>query len=85
MTTDGSVRFGLPQEFGGTVVDAFPKLEAAIMSAIEKYGAVFPKLNWTAPVVRFECWMLAGNQVWVAFLTMLASVTGCKMGHFHQV
>lgn len=28
-----------------------PKLNEAITAAIKKYGAVFPKLNWTAPRV----------------------------------
>lgn len=28
-----------------------PKLTEAINAAIERYGAVFPKLNWTAPRV----------------------------------
>lgn len=31
-----------------------PKLNAAIREAIAKYGAVFPKLNWTSPRVRLR-------------------------------
>ena len=33
----------------------FPRLEADIASAIEKLGAVFPKLNWSSPRVRLRC------------------------------
>lgn len=34
-------------------VFSFPRLDAEIRSALEKYdGAVFPKLNWSSPQVR---------------------------------
>lgn len=34
-----------------------PKLNAAIRDAVKTYGAVFPKLNWTAPRVGI-LWLL---------------------------
>jgi len=30
---------------------SFPHLEAAINEAIDEFGAVFPKLNWSSPKV----------------------------------
>jgi hypothetical protein len=34
-------------------VFSFPRLDAEIRSALEKYdGAVFPKLNWSSPQVH---------------------------------
>ena len=32
---------------------AFPELDKKIREAVSKYGAVFPKLNFSSPRVRF--------------------------------
>ncbi|EKM51888.1 uncharacterized protein PHACADRAFT_262285 [Phanerochaete carnosa HHB-10118-sp] len=34
---------------------AFPELDAKIREAVKDYGAVFPKLNFSSPRVRFNC------------------------------
>ncbi|KAG8745959.1 hypothetical protein FRC10_006522 [Ceratobasidium sp. 414] len=38
---------------------SFPELDSQIRQAITAYGAVFPKLNWTAP--KDAAWMLSTN------------------------
>ncbi|KAG8719747.1 hypothetical protein FRC08_002107 [Ceratobasidium sp. 394] len=38
---------------------SFPELDSQIRQAIATYGAVFPKLNWTAP--KDAAWMLSTN------------------------
>ncbi|KAG9088591.1 hypothetical protein FRC06_001956 [Ceratobasidium sp. 370] len=38
---------------------SFPELDSQIRQAIIAYGAVFPKLNWTAP--KDAAWMLSTN------------------------
>ncbi|PCH40250.1 D123-domain-containing protein [Wolfiporia cocos MD-104 SS10] len=38
---------------------AFPELDAQIRDAVEKYGAVFPKLNFSSP--RDAAWMLPAS------------------------
>ncbi|KAG8712994.1 hypothetical protein FRC09_019233 [Ceratobasidium sp. 395] len=38
---------------------SFPELDSQIRQAISAYGAVFPKLNWTAP--KDAAWMLSTN------------------------
>ncbi|KAG9128490.1 hypothetical protein FRC07_009714 [Ceratobasidium sp. 392] len=38
---------------------SFPELDLQIRQAISAYGAVFPKLNWTAP--KDAAWMLSTN------------------------
>ncbi|KWU47261.1 D123-domain-containing protein, partial [Rhodotorula sp. JG-1b] len=43
-------------------VFSFPRLDAEIRSALEKYdGAVFPKLNWSSP--QDAAWMLPGQNL----------------------
>ncbi|GAA5984114.1 hypothetical protein JCM10908_006056 [Rhodotorula pacifica] len=43
-------------------VFSFPRLDAEIRSALEKYdGAVFPKLNWSSP--QDAAWMLPGQNM----------------------
>ena len=39
----------------------FPALNARIYEILDKYGAVFPKLNWSAPLDA--AWILPGNMV----------------------
>ena len=41
------------RRLSGTLQPApcFPELEVAIADAIERYGAVFPRLNWSSPQV----------------------------------
>ena len=34
--------------------DPFPEVEAAINDAIADYDSVFPRLNWSAPTVRWR-------------------------------
>ncbi len=36
----------------GPPLQPFVELEMRIAEAIQKYGSVFPRLNWSAPVVR---------------------------------
>ena len=36
--------------------DPFPEVEAAINDAIADYDSVFPRLNWSAPTVRWRWW-----------------------------
>ena len=47
-------------EDGSDTQPRFPELEAAIAKAIERHGgAVFPKLNWSAP--KDAAWVLGGG------------------------
>jgi hypothetical protein len=48
---------------------AFPEVEAAIRAAIARFGSVFPRLNWSAPMVR--------GVVYACVLYLLACLLAC--------